>query len=273
VGTCVTPNTIPPEGGKFTGSTSGVSGLAGSCGPTSGAAPENVFTWTPAVSGTAIIETCSATLTTFNTVLHVRTSCTLPGTEIAMGCNNDTVACDTLGGPGLGSRVMPTVTAGVPLSIIVDGNDGASFGNFQLRVIPPAGTCAVPNVIPAAGGMVVGRTSGASAQAGSGACALMTAAAPENVYSWTPATTGTATIETCSTTMTAFDTVLYVRGSPCATGTQLACNDSTVTCDTGSGVGEGSRVMVSTTAGTPLFIFVDGVDGTQAGDFSLTVTP
>mgnify|MGYP003693751231 CR=1 FL=1 len=40
------------------------------------------------------------------------------------------------------------------------------------------------------------------------------------------------TIETCSGTNTSFDTVLYVRQSDCATGTQIACNDDTGSCAT-----------------------------------------
>jgi hypothetical protein len=251
------------------GFTSGVSLEAGSCVGTSNAAPEAVFSWTPGVTGTAIIETCSATATAFDTVLHVRTACANPGTEVA--CNGDTVGCPTLGGASQGSRVSVPVTAGTPLFIFVDGTDGAAFGNFLLRVIPPVGTCAAPNVIPPAGGTFVGRTAGAGTQAGT--CAAGTAAAGEAVYSWTPATTGTATIETCSASMTAFDTVLYARGSPCASGAELGCNDNTVSCDTASGAGQGSRLSLGTTAGTPVFIVVDGAAGGQVGDFQLTVIP
>ncbi len=249
----------------MSGATSGASLQAGTCG--GAAAPEAVFSWTPGVSGTAIIETCSAANTAFDTVVHVRTTCAGPGTQVT--CVNDTAGCDTAAGAGTGSRVSVAVTAGVPVFILVDGNNAAAFGNFQLRVIPPAGTCAVPNVIPAAGGMVFGRTAGASAQAGT--CGG--GAAPENVYSWTPAASGTATIETCSATETAFNTVLYARGSPCAGGAEAACNNDTVGCDTGAGAGVGSRISVPYTAATPVFIIVDGAAGGALGDYKLTVTP
>src|SRR5207247_9238921 len=61
---------IPADGGTFTGATSGTSTLAGTCG-NSGASPEQVFQWTPAVSGMATIETCGSG-TTYDSVLYLR---------------------------------------------------------------------------------------------------------------------------------------------------------------------------------------------------------
>ena len=255
----------------FFGTTSGGSVEAGTCAAASNAAPENVFTWTPAVSGTAILETCGGTATAFDTVAYARTGHCALGTEV--GCNDDTAGCDTAAGVGTGSRVLLPVTAGTPYFPVVDGKAAGAFGNYRFKVIPPAGTCAAPNVIPPAGGMVVGKTSGASAHAGSGACTATTNAAPENVYSWTPAANGVATVETCSTSLTAFNTVLYVRDSLCPTGLQIACNNDTIGCDTASGAGQGSRTTFAYTAGTTYFLFVDGFDGTQLGDYTLKVMP
>src|SRR5436190_759559 len=74
-GACNNPTVIPAQGGTFGGTTSGTSSQAGSCG-NSGTSPEQVFRWTPAVSGTAAIQTCGAG-TSFDTVLYVRSpSCT-----------------------------------------------------------------------------------------------------------------------------------------------------------------------------------------------------
>src|SRR5439155_12827185 len=74
-GACGTPTVLPAQGGTFSGTTSGASQLAGSCG-SSGTSPELVFQWTPSVSGTATIETCGAS-TNFDSVLYLRSgACT-----------------------------------------------------------------------------------------------------------------------------------------------------------------------------------------------------
>src|SRR5262249_51489566 len=161
---CSGATTIPAAGGTFTGTTSGTGSLAGSCGSSS-PSPERVYLWTPAASGTAIIQTCG-TGTNFDSVLYVRGgSCT--GTEMA--CNDD--ACTIAGGTSHGSRVTPVVTAGQPVAIVVDGFRGQA-GTYSLSVTPPAGgaggggagsgSCAAPTVIPPAGGSVSGTTSGTS---------------------------------------------------------------------------------------------------------------
>ncbi len=83
---------------------------------------------------------------------------------------------------------------------------------------------------------------------------------------------GTATIETCSGTVTTFDTVLYVLDSTCPAGTELSCNNDTVACDTAAGPDIGSSLSLPYTSGTTYYIVVDGFDGAN-GDFQLTVTP
>ena len=119
--------TIPAAGGTFTGTTSGTSTLAGSCG-LSDTSPERVFLWTPATSGLANLETCSDTA--YDTVLYLREGgCS--GTEI--GCNDDTAGCGT---SSRGSRVRTNVLAGTPYAIVVDGYHGQS-GSFTLKVTPP----------------------------------------------------------------------------------------------------------------------------------------
>ena len=131
-GTCSAPVALPGAGGTFTGTTAGASGVTGSCG-NSGASPERVFVWTPVTSGVATIETCSATATTFDTVLYLRGG-TCAGGQV--GCNDDVSGCATTTSAGRGSRLTPTVTAGQPYVIVVDGYNGAK-GGFSLRVVPP----------------------------------------------------------------------------------------------------------------------------------------
>src|SRR5437667_66933 len=248
-GACGSPIVIPASGGTFSGATSGTSALVGSCG-SSGTAPERVCQWTPAVSGTATIQTCGAG-TTFDTVLYLRSGACASGSEVAAGCNDD--ACANATGLNRASRITPTVTAGQTYFIVVDGYGGAQ-GTFGMTVTPPGpttttttlpggGGCSSPITIPASGGTVSGATSGTSALVGS--CGS-TGTAPERVYQWTPAVSGTATIQTCGAGTT-FDTVLYMRSGACASGPEVAggCNDDA--CTNATGLYRASRLTPSVT--------------------------
>src|SRR5437773_1644037 len=132
-GDCSSPTVIPAQGGTFSGTTSGASALAGSCGNSEGSS-EQVFRWTPTVSGTATIQTCGAG-TTFDTVLYLRSGVCASGPEVAAGCNDD--GCANASGLNRASRITPTVTAGQPYFIVVDGYAGAT-GTFSLTVTPPS---------------------------------------------------------------------------------------------------------------------------------------
>src|SRR5213593_2952842 len=273
-GSCSSPTVLPAQGGTFGGTTSGTSALAGSCG-SSGTAPEQVFQWTPTVSGTATVQTCGAA-TTFDTVLYMRSGACASGPEVAAGCNDD--ACLNATGLIRASRLTPTVTAGQTYFIVVDGYGGAQ-GTFSLTVTPPApttttttlpggGGCSSPMVLPASGGTFSGATSGTSALVGS--CGS-SGTSPERVYQWTPAVSGTATIQTCGAGTT-FDTVLYLRSGACASGSEVAagCNDDA--CANATGLYRASRLTPTVTAGQTYYIVVDGYGGAQ-GLYGLTVTP
>src|SRR5207247_10522617 len=130
-GDCSSPTVVPAQGGTFSGTTSGASALAGSCG-NSGGSPEQVFRWTPTVSGTATIQTCGAG-TTFDTVLYLRSGVCASGPEVAAGCNDD--GCVNASGLNRASRITPTVSAGQTYFIVVDGYGGAP-GTFSLTVTP-----------------------------------------------------------------------------------------------------------------------------------------
>ena len=131
-GSCASPTVIASQGGTFTGTTSGTSLLTSTCGST-GTSPEKVFQWTPAVSGTATIQTCGAG-TNFDTVLYMRSGVCASGSEVVSGCNDD--ACTNATGLNRASRITPTVTAGQTYFIVVDGYGGAQ-GTFSLTVTPP----------------------------------------------------------------------------------------------------------------------------------------
>jgi thrombospondin type 3 repeat protein len=135
----------------------------------------------------------------------------------------------------------------------------------------PVGMCGAETVIPAGGGVFAGVTSGTSALTGS--CGTSTVAAPEQVFRWTPAISGTAVIQTCDAASTSFDTILYVRSGSCAGSADLTCVDDVSGCPTSEpSTYHGSRTTMYVTAGTSYFIVVDGYRGAQ-GRFSLTVTP
>ena len=106
----------------------------GTCGST-GTSPEVVYAWTPAASGQATIHTCSASLTTYDTVLYLRAGSCGAGAEL--GCNDDTAGCGTTtdpGNPHRGSRLTPTVTAGQTYFVFVDGYATGNSGPFSLDV-------------------------------------------------------------------------------------------------------------------------------------------
>jgi len=269
-GTCGSPIFIPASGGSFADSTTTgcptQNGTGMMCS-NSTLSREKVYEWTPSASGMATIETCGGT-TDFDTVLYIRstdpvtnTTCDTSGNEVACGDN------DVCGLNGLASRITMMVEAGTTYFIFVDGNDGnppmPPKGNYTLTVTPPAGTCINPYIIPPDGHpfRFDGTTSGVGAQAGT--CG---GGGPEKVYRWAPTTPGIWTIKTCDG-ITNFKTVLYVRGTNCDNiGDEVVCDSGS--CGIG---GIGSQITV--TAPGTFFIFVDGVTGDDAGNYTLMLVP
>src|SRR5436190_3929714 len=139
---CNNVTVIPAGGGTFSGTTSGTSTLAGTCG-SSGSSPEKVFQWTPSLSGPATIETCGSG-TTYDSVLYLRVASCATGAEVQ--CNDD--ACANASGLFRASRIMPTVTAGTTYYIVVDGFGGSS-GRIGLRVTRTSGPPCTSTPTPA----------------------------------------------------------------------------------------------------------------------------
>jgi hypothetical protein len=337
-GTCQDAIDIPATGGTFTGTTSGASALAGACA-NSATSPERVYRWTPASSGNAVVQTCGASGTSYDTVVYVRQTGCASGAEIA--CNDDTGGCGTATNTYHGSRVTPQVVAGATYYIVVDGYGGRS-GSYTVNVIAPGpgptatttpvptatptavvtttpsrtptptrtatptvtatatalpgmtvtptplptatrtpsptptatgstqpGTCGQPRVIPPSGGTVDGVTAGAPSLL-AGSCGT-SGNSPEVVFTWTPATSGTAHLSTCGSDVTSYDTLMYVRSGVC--GAELACNDDTAGCPTASNSSyHGSRIAISVVAGQTYTVVVDGYNG-RNGTFRLLVVP
>ncbi|MEO6028891.1 MAG: hypothetical protein ABIR79_18665, partial [Candidatus Binatia bacterium] len=134
--------------------------------------------------------------------------------------------------------------------------------------IDGVGSCDDPIVVPAGGGTFAGTTSGVGTLE---ATCANTLAAPERVYRWRPTTSGTAIIATCSGADTAYDSVLYLRGTTCSGGTEFACNDDSAGCYTSEpNSHHGSRIAPTVFAGETYFIVVDGYGASQ-GNFTLSV--
>jgi hypothetical protein len=201
----------------------------------------------------------------------------------------------TLGPVGAGQAVTVDVTAAfggsglVSLAIRNGRENGATYWSREhpiaserpvLRItrrgdptstttttLPTAAACDRPTIVPPEGGTIAGTLAGTSTLAGS--CGA-SADSPEQVFVWTPTSSGMATIETCGGS-TDFDTVLYLRRGSCRDGGEVACNDDG--CDLGTGGARlGSRLTAAVTAGETYHLVVDGFAG-AAGSFSLTVTP
>ncbi len=160
-----------------------------------------------------------------------------------------------------------------PFNRIAELDESNNVAEVPVVIPPrevPTGACATPTLVPAAGGMFPGTTSGPSTAAGT--CGA-TDTAPEQVFKWTPATSGVATIETCGAG-THFDTVLYIHGGLC-NDTEIACNDDTVGCGINGETTDphrGSRLTPNVIAGDTYYIFVDGFNG-LSGAFTLTIVP
>jgi hypothetical protein len=84
----------------------------------------------------------------------------------------------------------------------------------------------------------------------------------EIVLQWTPDSSGTATVDTCSAN---FDTVIYARQTDCAGGADIACNDDA--CGFG-----GSSISFSVVSGETYFIFIDGFSFNNTGQATANFT-
>jgi len=211
------------------------------------------WTWTPAVSGTAQIDTIGSS---FDTLLGVYTGSSVSAlTPVASDDNS--------GGSGT-SMVTFSAVAGTAYQIAVDGYNGAS-GAVTLHVIapPPANdNFAGRAVVSAGGGTVAGTNAGATKESGE----------PNHAgniggksvwWTWTPAVSGMVQIDTIGSS---FDTVLGVyTGSSVSALTIEASNDDV------SFFNVASKVTLEVVAGTEYLIAVDGYDGAY-GSVTLNMT-
>jgi hypothetical protein len=196
-----------------------------------------------------------------------------PGPPFPGGCSSD-YNCVNTTGCGASAQCGPNQFCGDPdgdsLSqpCTTDADCPASTTNGEQMVCIDGATCAAlcgftnrcpfATPLPATGGVFNGDNTGGTSVMGT--CGGFDGR--ERTFTWTPATSGTATISTCGT---GFDTMLTFRpGTDCLTPF-TACDDDTC--------GSASTITPTVTAGTTYLIAVEGFSNGNFGPFTLTVTP
>lgn len=303
-GTCDAPidlataGTAIPGGFRFIGSNVGaLDNGSGACLSRLGGL-DRVFVYTPDRNGRLTVTTAGAA-TTYDTVLHARTSCEdLPSQ----------IACDDSSGGGTRAQFEVDVMTGVPIYIFADAKVTVSgttttsaTGTFQLdatlvslagedEACDPAGITirCITGLLCAPDGMG-GNTCQSDADLGCGprvpvvdltprisrgsvsysgdtrggtmafsaTCTSLSHAAPEMLHRFVMPYDGRIGISLT----TSFDAATYVRSACTDTGTQRVCSDPNTIS---------SSAMGTITAGTELFIVVDGW-GTGSGTYTLNM--
>jgi hypothetical protein len=124
---------------------------------------------------------------------------------------------------------------------------------------PTPGTCALPFLIDQEGFFP-----GNTAETENNTAGLCGGGGNEQV--WAFQLEGGATTVCLNTFESAFDTVLYVRAGDCFEGAEAACND-----DAGRFESAQSEVEFTAQPGVTYFVFVDGFDANERGDYGLAV--
>jgi len=248
-GTCSAPGTIPPLGHVVSGTTSGSSTMSSTCG--GGGAPEQVWTYTPQVSGSVTISSCGSS---FDTVVSVLQNACPGGSQVTCD-DNTSIWCPN---GTTHSYVTWNATAGQTYYVVVDGA-GSGQGWYNLRVSPPDGTCANPIQVPSNGGTqhvgMAGNSTDSASCGGSGG---------DKVHHWVAPRSGTATV-----TMVPdfWPSTLYVRQGSCHGGAELACDNKTAQWPT-------NTISFPVTAGTEYFIWASygTYNGPVVSIYDLTVS-
>ncbi len=222
-----------------TGSTvGGDDDLPLSCANTGGI--DHVVQFTAPLDGDYRIDTFGSD---YDTALSVFDSCD-PLSEIL--CNDDAAT-------GLQSEVTVTLTAGQTVLLVVDGFNGAT-GNYVVNIALVG--CEEEDIGSAIGSAVASGTTAAEDDDLALSCAGGGGA--DRIVAFTPPTDGDYTLDTFGSD---YDTGLAVFTS-CDPASEVDCND-----DTG---GVQSELLLNLTAGTPVFVAVDGFSG-ATGNWVLNI--
>jgi hypothetical protein len=226
------------------------------------------YSWTPDSSGPVGISTCESSFNGLDTLLAVYTGSSVNNlTPVASNDDGPSSNCSNAD-----SEVRFSAVAGTTYRIAVDGA-GESVGGFQLRLFGQ------PTNDNFANASSLGSTNSTS-ESGSNTFATKEAGEPNHAgnagghsvwFTWTPASSGTVEVSTCSFN-NQLDTLLAVYTGSTVNGlTPVASNDDAVSAgNEGSECGEngGSTLSLAAVAGTTYRIAVDGKNGAE-GNFTI----
>ena len=200
------------------------------------------FTYTPALTGKATVDTCPSD---FTTDIEIFTGAC--GTLTSIGCNDFSSSCL---GTHYTSSFSFSCTAGTPYLIWAGGDNGAS-GNLQIRayaaIAPANDDCAGAIALTE---NVYHAQNTANATDDDWSPCLSRTRSKGVWFAYTPAQTGKAKVDTCPSD---FDTMLEVFTGGCGTLTSIGCNDD--------GCGYQSSLSFTCTAGTTYRIWAGGYNG------------
>ncbi|MBI5536883.1 MAG: DUF4215 domain-containing protein [Deltaproteobacteria bacterium] len=280
-----------PRIGSMTGTTTTANAdYSGTCGSYN-SGKEVVYSFQSDIAGTAQIDLGGASFTNFDAVLYARTDCTSTAPSAELDCDDSGVGND---------KITFAAAANTTYYVFVDGYGNAS-GTFKLnvKVSPPAcgnglleppEECDDGNTANTDGcsslckweslgpndicpgqvltltqqGMIYEATaSGTTTSLGpqyQGSCGSSDTSS-EAVYQFNSGVGGKVTVELTSS-VTNFDSVLYVRQTSCTSSDELGCEDE---------VGDGGEIVTfNAPPNTDYWVFVDGYSGDQ-GNFELKV--
>jgi hypothetical protein len=222
------------------------------------------FSWTPGESGPVAIGTCSP-FSNLDSVLAVYTGAALNAlTPVAS--NDDGSANVPMECSWLDSEVVVDVTAGTTYRIAIDGaNGGVGRFNLRIRGRPENDDFTDAQVLnPVFPTGVQGTNRFATDEAGEPEHGLA-AGAGSVWYSWTPSSSGSVAISTCTHEGLDARLAVYSGASLGALSLIAAGDDMARRCDA-----QDAEVRFPVTAGTTYRIAVDGKEGSE-GSFYLNV--
>jgi hypothetical protein len=230
------------------------------------------FTWLATATGTATFSTCPATggasTTGFSSgdtkiAVYSGTGCPVGA---FVGCDDD--ACAT---PTFSSVALAPVTSGTTYLIRLGGfSAGTGTGSGTFAIIPPAAAPAndmCAGAISVSCGSSTTFNNSAATATGDPAYSCIFGGPGPGVgnmwYSFTPASNGTATLDTESSAVS--DTVMAVYTGTCGSLTEVACSDD-------EGAGLLSLLSLPVTGGTTYLVQVGSFSAASQGSITLDVT-
>ena len=212
------------------------------------------FTYTPAVSGWAVVDTCPSD---FDTKIEVLSGAC--GALTSLGCNDD---ADCGSAWSLQSSFGFSCTAGTTYRICAGGFGGA-FGNLQIRArttVPPNDTCA--GAFGLSDGVYFPEHTGTATDDATTSCVSYSTIFKGVWFYYYPIRTGTLTVDTCPS---GFDTKIEAFSGACGALTSLGCNDDTLGC----GNGLQSRLSIPVMCGTTYYICAGGFYTNYSGSLQI----